>query len=149
MPAPQASTPVPPSWRQRLLDDGRVRFLIAGGFAAGLAWTLRFGFSLFLPYWAAVALATAVSLVAGFGIYRSFVFRSNGGHLGRTISAFLLVNGVGAGLTVLVAVLAARGIAALGLPAGPAEAVGHGIGIAVAAVFNFLAHKHWTFKGSA
>lgn len=131
----------------RLLGDRRIRFLIAGGFAAALAWTLRFGLSVFISYGAAVALASAISLAVGFGLYRSFVFRATGGSLGRTIIAYLAVNGVGAGVTVLVAVVAARGLSALGAPLVGAEAVGHAIGIAVAAVFNFVAHKHWTFKG--
>jgi putative flippase GtrA len=75
------------------------------------------------------------------------VFQAGNVRLGRTIAAYLAVNGVGAGLTVLVAVLAARGLSAIGLPVVPAEGIAHAIGIALAAVFNFIAHKHWTFKG--
>lgn len=149
-PAPEAGADVAvrPSLRTRLLADSRFRFLLAGGLAAALAWTLRFGLSVFIPYWAAVAVASAISLAVGFGLYRSFVFQAGNVRLGRTIAAYLAVNGVGAGLTVLVAVLAAKGLAAVGAPLAAAEAIGHAIGIALAAVFNFIAHKNWTFRGS-
>lgn len=54
--------------------DQRVRFLLAGGFASGVSWASRFLFNTVMPFALAVATATALGMVIGFLIYRSFVF---------------------------------------------------------------------------
>ena len=153
-------TPSNPSLTVRALDgvstlaervpQGACRFLVAGGIASLINWLVRFPLSLALPYGPAVAVAYGVGMVAGFGLYRSWVFPGSSLPLGAQILRFILVNAAGLTAVVtgshgLVALIAGTGLA--GLPI--AEAVGHGGAIVLGAVVNFLGHRAVTFTRSA
>ncbi|MFN3607425.1 MAG: GtrA family protein [Hyphomonas sp.] len=129
-----------------LLRDERIRFLVAGGSAAFLNWVIRFPLSLFLPYAAAVTVATAIGMVAGFFLYRSLVFQGSTRSIWLQIRDFIGVNIVAGIITVL---------AALALSAGPwwpeaythyAPGASHLAGIGIGAVVNFFGHKLFTFR---
>lgn len=127
-----------------------VRFLIAGGSAAAINWLARIGLSLVLPFEAALLVAYAIGMAAGFWLYRLFVFRgAGGGSLRSQLALFLGVNAVGAVvvLAVSAAVIAALHALLPGLALSVAEALGHGVGIAVGAVANYLGHRLVTFAG--
>ncbi|MEE7465024.1 sugar translocase [Methylobacterium fujisawaense] len=125
--------------------DRRVRFLFAGGSAAGLSWVARFVFSAAMPYSAAVAAATATGMIFGFFAYRSLVFPDSRRTLFAQLCGFLVVNLIGGAVTVAVATFTCDLVLLpLGFPA--AAPASHAIGIAVGAVANYLGHKTITFN---
>jgi energy-coupling factor transport system substrate-specific component len=126
--------------------DRRIRFLLAGGFAAGLSWVSRFLFSTVMPFPSAIAAATATGMVVGFLIYRSFVFPGSKRSLAAQLAGFLFVNLIGAVVTILAAVCVLTMIPApLGLST-TAAAAAHAIGIGLGAVANYFGHKTITFR---
>jgi putative flippase GtrA len=133
-----------------VLDDSRVRFLIAGGSAALLNWLVRFPLSQVMPYPAAVLAALGVGMAYGFFIYRHWAFVSPGT---RSLLAetrdFLLVNAAGAAVTLVVAVGADWSLSRLLVPHGISQAGAHALGIAVGALVNYLGHKHITFRAAS
>ena len=131
-------------WRLEHLDR-RVRFLFAGGSAAGLSWVARFLFSTALPYPAAVAAATATGMIFGFVAYRNLVFPDSRRPLIAQLCGFLVVNLIGGAVTVAVAMFTCNHVL---LPLGFAAAApaSHAIGIAAGAVANYLGHKTITFN---
>tara|TARA_R110000772_G_scaffold18767_2_gene52916 strand:+ start:1115 stop:1570 length:456 start_codon:yes stop_codon:yes gene_type:complete len=126
--------------------DPRIRYIAAGGFAAGVNWLVRFPLSLIMPFGLAVALATAIGMVIGFFTYKHFVFDRTERAIWLQVRDFIGVNIVGAAATVIVAV------AVRDLPHWPAdwmvmvEPTAHAIGIAVAAFVNYFGHRHFTFS---
>ena len=130
---------------KRLLNDSRIRFLFAGGLAAGINWLARFPLSTCMPFGFAVAGATVIGMVFGFFAYKYFVFGPSPRSLWRQVRDFIGVNLVGAAVTILVAV------ALRDLPPWPEvwmpliDAAAHAGGIAAAAVVNYLGHRHVTF----
>ena len=129
-----------------LLKDERIRFLLAGGSAALLNWVVRFPLSWFLPYAAAVTVATAIGMVAGFFLYKHLVFQESSRSLWLQVRDFIGVNIVAGVITV---------IAALVLSSGPwwpdtykhlAPSISHMAGIGIGAVVNFFGHKIFTFR---
>lgn len=129
-----------------LLRDERIRFLIAGGSAAFLNWIIRFPLSMFMPYAAAVTLATAIGMVAGFFLYRSLVFQGSSRSIWLQVRDFIGVNIVAGVITVLSALVISSG------PWWPdayrhyAPGASHMAGIGIGAVVNFFGHKLFTFR---
>lgn len=125
-----------------------VRFLIAGGSATAINWLTRIPLSLVLSFEAALLTAYGLSMLASFWLYRAFVFRgASRGSLRGQVGLFLAVNAVGAGVVLAVSTVMLDGLTGL-LPAlrpSVAEALAHGLGIAVGAVANYLGHRLVTF----
>ena len=134
------------------LDSEVVRFLLAGGSAAAINWFARILLSLVMPFEAALLVAYAIGMAAGFVLYRRFVFRGAGaGAMRRQLAAFLVVNALGAGVVLAVSagLVAALGAVMPSLPLAVAEALGHGVGIAFGAVANYFGHRLLTFATRA
>lgn len=129
-----------------LLADERIRFLLAGGSAALLNWLVRFPLSTLMPYAAAVTVATAIGMVAGFFLYRSLVFRGSTRPFWLQVRDFIAVNIVAGVVTVIAAVILSNG------PWWPepyrhlAPGASHFAGIGIGAVVNFFGHKLFTFR---
>lgn len=126
-----------------MLVDKRFRFLVAGGGVSALNWGFGILFAWMLPYVLAVALATVIAMAVGFFVYGRWVFEAEPRPLAERVPPFLIVNGIGAAITVLVAVLiesVTRGT--FGAIAG---ALGHGIGIGAGAVATYMLHNRLTF----
>lgn len=135
-----------------LMESEVVRFLIAGGTAAAINWLARIALSPVMPFEAALLVAYAIGMAAGFWLYRSFVFRGADRTSARgQLAVFLAVNAVGAGVVLAVSASLVAGLGALmpALPLAIAEALGHGFGIAVGAVSNYLGHRLLTFRAAA
>ncbi|KQT49250.1 sugar translocase [Methylobacterium sp. Leaf456] len=133
----------------RAADSEVIRFLIAGGSAAAINWGARILLSLALPFEAALIVAYAVGMAAGFWLYRRFVFRGAGaGSVRGQLPLFLAVNMVGMGVVLAVSAgfVAALGVLLPGLSLPVAEALSHGVGIAVGAVANYFGHRLLTFS---
>ncbi len=129
---------------------GACRFLVAGGLSSVVNWLVRFPLSAGLPYGAAVALAYGVGMVAGFGLYRTWVFPGSSLPLRAQILRFVLVNGAGLSTVVAAAQIFAGVIGSTGLLAVPtAEAVSHGLAIVIGAIVNFVGHRALTFARAA
>lgn len=129
-----------------LLNDVRVRFLIAGGSAAALNWLIRIPLGFVMPYGASVVVALAIGMTYGFIIYRGWAFGSSGRSLLAEIRDFIVVNLVGALVTIIVSVAVQPLLSATGLPLTIAETLAHGLGIAMGAVLNYFGHKQITFR---
>ena len=125
-----------------------VRFVLAGGFAAGVNWLARFPFSAFMPFAAAVLLATLVGMCIGFVLYQMTVFPESGRPLLMQLRDFAVVNVLATAIVVAVAVVS-EPVLLLGIDAAPAQALAHAFGIAAGAAANFFGHRAWTFRPAA
>jgi putative flippase GtrA len=123
-----------------------VRFLLAGGTAAGVNWLVRFPLSVVMPFLAAVVLAAAIGMLVGFLTYRAFVFPGSLRPLHLQLRDFIAVN-LSTLVVVAIAAMAIRGLLAPFMALPLAEAVAHAAAIAIGAVLNYLAHGSLTFAG--
>ena len=126
--------------------DQRVRFLLAGGFASGVSWASRFLFNTVMPFALAVATATALGMVIGFLIYRSFVFPGSSRSLAAQPGSEERGEGIGGRSPGAASHFARDGLLMpLGLTEIAAPAA-HAIGIMAGAVANYVGHKTVTFR---
>jgi putative flippase GtrA len=128
--------------RARLLaDDSRVRYLMAGGLVAGLYLAVFTGLSLAwrsLHYLLVLAVAQVIIISIAFPLYRSVVFRSDGGVRGD-LARFL---GVWGGNLVLGTAGLALLVQVVHVPQIPAQFV---VVVAVSVV-SFLGHRLFSFR---
>lgn len=123
-----------------------LRFAVAGGVAALANFGSRFGFSLWLPYPAAIVMAYLVGMTVAFLLMREFVFRGATRSLAHQLASFAAVNLLAVLQTLGVSLLLARwALPAAGMQAH-AETVAHAVGVAVPVFTSFLAHRAFTFK---
>ena len=123
----------------------QVRFLLAGGIAAGINWLARFPLEEIMPFWAAVLGALAIGMVCGFWLYELWVFPGSPRPLAYKIRDFLAVNAVTQAVMFVVAV-ALRSLAIqIGMEARWASAGAHFLGIAAGAIVSFFGHRSVTF----
>ncbi len=135
IPAAAALSELPQGWR----------FLLAGGFAAGVNWLVRFPLSVVLPYGAAVILAGAIGMTVGFVIYRYYVFPGSSRTAAQQVGGFVAVNLVGMAVVAAVAVILKDGLFPLIGLRFASEAIAHAVGIGAGAVANFVGHRNMTF----
>lgn len=121
------------------------RFLLAGGFAAGVNWLVRFPLSALMPFPAAVAAAAVIGMAVGFVTYRTFVFQGSSRRIHEQLRDFVLVNAVTM-LAVTIAATFIRDALLLVMPSAFAEAIGHALAIMLGAVLNYFAHGAITFQ---
>ncbi len=133
-----------------------MRFLLVGSLAAAVNWVARIALSLaFAPtlsFEMAVLIAYAIGMTSGFLLYRAYVFPDAGLPMGVQVRRFIAVNLVSAAEVWLVAVVLLRLVVpALGIGADyapVAEAIVHGIAIALGAATSYVGHKLLTFKAA-
>jgi len=129
-----------------MINPQFLRFLIAGGIAAGANFASRFVFSVFFEYAFAVIFAYLVGMLVAFSLMRGHVFDANNGPLGPQVIKFVGVNVLAVLQTLLISLLLARWVLpSLGLLAH-AEATAHLAGVLVPAVTSYFGHKFLTFK---
>ncbi len=128
------------------IDTGvAIRYAAAGATATGVNFLSRFPLSEVMPFEWAVLGAQGCGFVAGFLLYRTFVFRDAGTRLPRQIAAFAGVNLFSTAVVLAVAV-ALRGVfLGFDVPLRLAEALAHAGGIASGTIFNFMGHRLLTF----
>ncbi len=126
-----------------------MKFLIAGGLATAINWLVRFPLSIVLPFSAAVAVAYMIGMIVGFVLYSRWVFPRTTIPLTNQIGRFIAVNIAGGLAVVILAPLLAHALEAGGLDQGMAQAIGHGLAIAIGAVINYFGHKLITFADPA
>jgi putative flippase GtrA len=125
-----------------------LRFVLAGGLAAGANYGSRFAFSLWLPFAAAVVLAYLVGMAVAFLLMRRFVFDATGQPLAPQVVKFVLVNLLALVQTLAVSLVLARGILPWLGVTDHAEAIAHFVGVGVPVFTSFLGHRHGTFRKS-
>ena len=121
-------------------------FLLVGGGAAAAQWLSRFGFSLALPYEAAIGAAFVVGLVIAFELNRRYVFPSAPSERRRQFIRFLMVNLLAFGLVWLISVSVGELVLPRFLPRPVAHAIGHGLGIISPVALSYILHKRYTFR---
>ena len=122
------------------------KFVMAGGVAAAANIGSRIGFSILLPFPAAVVLAFVVGLLSAFVLFRLFVFPQTTGNQSTfgQLWRFTLINLVALPQTFLVSMFLLHLMNRLGV-GGSAETVAHSIGVIVPIVTSFLGHKYFSF----
>jgi len=133
----------------RTLDRPQGRFVIAGGIAALVNWLVRFPIELAVAYFAALLLATSIGMACGFLLYRSWVFPGSTRSLAGQIRDFILVNLTGQATMLAIATLARQLLFVVEVGPLIAGAVAHALGIGIAAIVNYLGHRHLTFARAA
>ena len=122
----------------------------AGFVLVGLASTCcnlgsRYVFQTAASYEIALVGANVIGVLSAFFLDRWLVFKSTRSAVLTELARFTLVNLAGIALSWVVAVLLYRvAFPALGFAWHP-DLVAHAIGIALPALPNYLAHRHWTF----
>jgi putative flippase GtrA len=130
-----------------MLTNEFLRFLIAGGVAAGANFGSRFIFSLFLSYALSVFFAYLVGMLVAFILMRRHVFKANNGRLALQIVKFVTVNAVALLQTLIISLVLARWLLPpFGIAGEHAEALAHLIGVSVPVVTSYLGHKFLTFQ---
>lgn len=124
-----------------------VRYIFAGGFAALVSWLVRFPLSIYMPFPAAVAVATAIGMVIGFFCYKHLVFPGSERALLDQVRDFIMVNLASMAVVTGVATLFVETILPqFGLITQVEEGLAHAIGVAAGAVSNYFGHKTISFR---
>ena len=122
------------------------RFLVCGGFAAGVNWSSRFAWSLSLPFGLAVIAAYCTGMIVAFLLFRAFVFEGSGRQPSSQVHRFVLVNLVGLAATWALANLFALWLLpALGMT-NHVEAIAHALAIAAPVATSWFGHRMLTFR---
>lgn len=121
------------------------RFVLTGGFAAGVNFLSRIGFSEFVTYRFAVFYAYIIGMVTAFILAKIFVFGKSSQSTSNEFTRFTLVNIVAVVQVWFISVgLAEYGFPAINFVFYPEE-VAHLIGISVPVVTSYYGHKYFTF----
>jgi putative flippase GtrA len=122
-----------------------LRFVAAGGTAAGVNIVSRIIFSTAMPFEAAVLLAYGLGMIVAFTLNRSLVFEPSGRSVRDESTRFILVNAIAAAQVWVVSVALAR----LVFPAigfiWNAETIAHVVGVLSPVFTSYLGHKHISF----
>ena len=120
------------------------RFILAGGTAALVNWLARIALSLAMPFIPAVILAAIIGMVAGFLLYRTFVWPAQGRSWQAQLTPFILVNLAGWAIVLGAALVLLAGGEALFGKSPVVAALAHGSGIALGALVYYLGHRRIT-----
>lgn len=112
------------------------------GFGATLAhYVVLFGLvQVGVSPWRASVIGSVIGATLNYFISRQAVFNSTRGHIGAMVRF---------GLVALLALGCNATIMAIGLALGLYYLVAQVFASAITAVFNFLVHRHWTFRDAA
>jgi putative flippase GtrA len=123
-----------------------MRFLLAGGIAAGANFGSRFVFSIFFTYGVAVFFAYLVGMLVAFLLMRGHVFNASHGPLSPQVIKFVGINLLAFLQTFVISLLLARRLLpSVGIYYN-AESLGHLAGVLVPAITSYFGHKLLTFR---
>jgi putative flippase GtrA len=133
----------------RLLEKPFVRFLLTGGFAAGVNVLSRFLFSMAMDFRWAVIVAYLCGMATAWILSRLFVFGASGRSRWAEFARFGVVNIFAAAQVWLVSVgLAEYAFPAVDFTWRPHD-VAHLIGVVIPVFTSYLGHKHFSFSRAA
>ena len=125
------------------------RFVLTGGFAAGVNFLSRIALSQFMTYRFAVFFAYLIGMITAFILSKIFVFQKSGQSATNEFIKFSIVNVIAVIQVWLISVgLAEYGFPAIKFTFHP-EAVAHLIGISVPVLTSYYGHKYFTFSQSS
>lgn len=124
-------------------------FLVCGGLAAAINWGARIALSPFLGFEAAVVVAYVIGMIAGFLLYRRFVWPNSGSNARQQVAPFIAVNAASGVVVLLLSVLFATIGGWIAGRTPPVEALAHGAAIAIGAFANYVGHGRFTFAPKA
>jgi putative flippase GtrA len=123
-----------------------LRFVAAGGIAAGANYGSRFLFSAWFSFPVAIVLAYLVGMATAFVLMRQHVFEGGGKPVGRQVLWFTAVNGLAVLQTLIISLLLARWLLpAMGVESH-VEAIAHLVGVVVPVGTSYLGHRYATFR---
>jgi putative flippase GtrA len=131
---------------QALVRSRFLRFLLVGGFAAGVNVGSRILLSQWLPYPVAICAAFVVALGTAFVLNRSFVFAQGADAVHVQAMWFTLVNLAALAQTLAVSLLLARYLLPMAGIVRGAETIAHAVGVAVPIFTSYLGHKRLSFR---
>lgn len=123
-----------------------LRFLVAGGIAAGANFSSRFLFSHFFDFGTSVFLAYLVGMLVAFMLMRGRVFNASQGSLVPQVMKFIGVNVLAVLQTLVISLLLANWAFSLFGINDHAEALAHFVGVLVPVVTSYFFHKFFTFR---
>ncbi|QCK88153.1 GtrA family protein [Phreatobacter aquaticus] len=127
------------------LNNPFVRFVLTGGFAAGVNVAVRILLSMILSYELAVVLAYLAGMTTAYILMRAFVFDRSGSSTSAEFGRFAIVNLVSLVQVWIISVGLARWIfPAVGLT-WHAETIAHVIGVLSPVITSYLGHRAYTF----
>lgn len=129
-----------------MLTPQFVRFLFAGGIAAGANYGSRFLFSRWVGYEQAIVLAYLVGMLVAFMLMRGHVFDAKGKALAPQAAKFVGVNILAVLQTLIISVVLARWLLPAWDVVDHAEALAHLVGVLVPVVTSYYGHKLLTFR---
>ena len=125
-----------------------IRFVMVGGFAAGVNFLSRILFSEWMSFRLAVVVAYIVGMITAYALSRWMVFAKSGKPARQEFMHFTLVNIAAVIQVWLISVgLAEYLFPFLDFKLYPEE-IGHFIGLSVPVITSYLGHKHFTFAQS-
>jgi putative flippase GtrA len=135
------------TWSE-LLHSRPIKFLLVGGFAAGVNFLSRILLGIWMPYVPSIVLAYLLGMATAFVMNRLFVFSDAKNALHHQIFWFVAVNLAAVVQTIAVSVfLAGVVFPYIGFTWHP-ETVAHAFGVLIPVVTSYIGHKHLSFKGS-
>jgi len=129
-----------------MLTPQFVRFLFAGGIAAGANYGSRFLFSRWVGYEQAIVLAYLVGMLVAFMLMRGHVFYAKGRALAPQVAKFVGLNILAVLQTLIISVVLARWLLPTWGVVDHAEALAHLVGVLVPVVTSYFGHKLLTFR---
>jgi putative flippase GtrA len=120
-------------------------FIATGGVAAAVNFGSRIVYSRWLALPAAVLLAYLTGMVTAFVLARWLVFTGSTQATHRSALYFALVNVFAVAQTLLLTLLLARLLPALGVQRWVPE-IAHAAGVMLPVFSSYLGHKHWSFR---
>jgi putative flippase GtrA len=120
-------------------------FLGVGASAAFLQWSSRILFSLWMPFYVAVALAYAIGMIVAFTLNSLFVFPNSVKPRRQQASNFVAINLAFFPVVWIASITFDAALRQLGLVRG-SEALAHGAALALPMAATFLFYKFVAFK---
>lgn len=132
-----------------MISQRVLRFIIAGGIAAGANFCSRIALAKIMGYVPSILIAYCIGMVTAFVLNRLFVFKDAANPIHHQIGWFIIVNLAAIAQTVIISV----GLADYVLPAlggrSHVETIAHGIGVVFPVITSYIGHKHLSFRDHA
>ena len=121
------------------------RFLLLGGFSAGVNVVARFVLQPLLGFEIAVVVAYLIGMVVAYNLFRIFVFGASGRGVGSEAWRFTVVNLVSMALVWIISVGLARVVFPWAQWTWHAHDIAHLVGVLSPALTSWIGHKRYTF----
>jgi putative flippase GtrA len=123
-----------------------IRFLLLGGFSAGVNLVARFLLQPLMGFELAVLVAYLIGMAVAYNLFRVLVFGATERGVGSEFWRFTLVNMVALALVWVISVGLARVVFPALAFAWHADDIAHIIGLLSPAVTSWIGHKRYTFR---